>query len=374
MATIAHLANLYGPRSGGLRTSMNELARQYALAGHEVHLIVPSRESEVLVDGRVTTHHLKSPVLPGSGGYRVMLGRSRIRTLLEEISPDAVEISDRFTLLHAADWARERGISSAVIAHERLDGVMKAFAPWLPRTMLADRINRAAARRADSIVCTTDFAGEEFARIKVPVRKIPLGVDLVQFHPGRRSDFWHAQFGCAVVLLLCSRLSKEKEPGFAIDVLRECRRRGIDAHLVIAGDGPMAAALQRQSADLPVTMFGFVSSRSELARFLASADVILAPGPIETFGLAALEALASGTPAIVNKSSALPEIISLSAGRALPLDAGAWASSIDLITADHDGFRAVARTRAERFTWQASARRMLAMHGLKFRELESQAA
>jgi alpha-1,6-mannosyltransferase len=374
MATIAHLANLYGPRSGGLRTSMNELARQYALAGHEVHLIVPSRESEVLVDGRVTTHHLKSPVLPGSGGYRVMLGRRRIRTLLEEISPDAVEISDRFTLLHAADWARERGISSAVIAHERLDGVMKAFAPWLPRTLLADRINRAAARRADSVVCTTDFAGEEFARIKVPVRKIPLGVDLVQFHPGRRSDFWHAQFGCAVVLLLCSRLSKEKEPGFAIDVLRECRRRGIDAHLVIAGDGPMAAALQRQSADLPVTMLGFVSSRSELARFLASADVILAPGPIETFGLAALEALASGTPAIVNKSSALPEIIGLSAGRALPLDPGAWASSIDLITADHDGFRAVARTRAERFTWQASARRMLAMHGLKFRELESQAA
>jgi alpha-1,6-mannosyltransferase len=374
MATIAHLANLYGPRSGGLRTSMNELARQYALAGHEVHLIVPSRESEVLVDGRVTTHHLKSPVLPGSGGYRVMLGRRRIRTLLEEISPDAVEISDRFTLLHAADWARERGISSAVIAHERLDGVMKAFAPWLPHTMLADRINRAAARRADSIVCTTDFAGEEFARIKVPVRNIPLGVDLVQFHPGRRSDFWHAQFGCAVVLLLCSRLSKEKEPGFAIDVLRECRRRGIDAHLVIAGDGPMAAALQRQSADLPVTMLGFVSSRSELARFLASADVILAPGPIETFGLAALEALASGTPAIVNKSSALPEIIGLSAGRALPLDAGAWASSIDLITADHDVFRAVARTRAERFTWQASARRMLAMHGLKFRELESQAA
>ncbi len=374
MATIVHLANLYGPRSGGLRTSMNELARQYALAGHEVHLIVPSHESKVLVDGRVTTHHLKSPVLPGSGGYRVMLGRRRIRVLLEEIAPDAVEISDRFTLLHAADWARERGIPSSVIAHERLDGVMKAFAPWLPRTMVADRINRAAARRADTIVCTTDFAGEEFARIKVPVRKIPLGVDLVQFHPGRRSDFWHAQFGCAVVLLLCSRLSKEKEPGFAIDVLRECRRRGIDAHLVIAGDGPMAAAIQRQSADLPVTMLGFVSSRSELARFLASADVILAPGPIETFGLAALEALASGTPAIVNKSSALPEIIGLSAGRALPLDAGPWASAIDLMTADHDVFRSVARTRAERFTWQTSARRMLAMHGLKFRELESQAA
>jgi len=374
MATIAHLANFYGPRSGGLRTSMNELARQYELAGHDVHLIVPSSETDVIVDGRVTTHHLKAAVIPKSGGYRVILGRRRIRALLEEISPDAVEISDRFTLLHAADWARERGIPSAVIAHERLDGVMRAFAPWAPRTALADRINRSAARRADTIVCTTDFAGEEFARIDQPVRKVPLGVDLVQFHPGRRSDFWHAQFGASVVLLMCSRLSKEKEPAFALDVLRECRRRGIDAHLVIAGDGPMASALQRQCVDLPVTMLGFVSSRSELARILASANVILAPGPIETFGLAALEALASGTPAIVNRSSALPEVIGLSAGRALPLDAGAWASAIDMLTAEQDGYRTVARLRAERFTWQSSARRMLAMHGLKFRELEVQAA
>jgi alpha-1,6-mannosyltransferase len=147
----------------------------------------------------------------------------------------------------------------------------------------------------------------------------------------------------------------------------------MDAHLVIAGDGPMAAELHRRSADLPVTMLGFVESRSELARILASADVILAPGPIETFGLSALEALASGTPAIVNKSSALPEVIGLSAGRALPLNAGAWASAVELLTAQHSGFSSAARTRAERFTWQASARRMLSLHGLKFRELESQA-
>jgi len=373
MATIAHLANSYGPRSGGLRTAMNELARQYALAGHDVHLIVPSRESAVLVDGCVTTHLMKSPVVPRSGGYRVMLGRDRIRALLEEISPDALEISDRSTLLFAADWARERGIPSAVIAHERLDGVIGAFAPWAPFTWLADRMNRAAAARADAIVCTTDFAAEEFSRIGHPVRKVALGVDLVQFHPGRRSDFWHAQFGGSVVLLMCTRLSKEKEPGFVLDVLRECRRRGTDVHLVIAGDGPMARELHRLSADLPVTMLGFVVSRSELARILASADVILAPGPIETFGLAALEALASGTPAIVNKSSALPEVIGLSAGRALPLDVEVWASAVELLTAEHAGFRRAARIRAERFTWQASARRMLSLHGLKFRELESQA-
>src|SRR2546421_170646 len=46
-----------------------------------------------------------------------------------------------------------------------------------------------------------------------------------------------------------------------------------------------------------------------LAGLLAAADVVLAPGPVETFGLAALEALACGTPVVVSASSALPEVI-----------------------------------------------------------------
>jgi hypothetical protein len=46
-----------------------------------------------------------------------------------------------------------------------------------------------------------------------------------------------------------------------------------------------------------------------LATLLASADVALAPGPVETFGLAALEALACGTPVVVDRASALPEVV-----------------------------------------------------------------
>ena len=44
-------------------------------------------------------------------------------------------------------------------------------------------------------------------------------------------------------------------------------------------------------------------------RELGAADVVLAPGPVETFGLAALEALACGTPVVVSGSGALPEVI-----------------------------------------------------------------
>jgi len=51
-----------------------------------------------------------------------------------------------------------------------------------------------------------------------------------------------------------------------------------------------------------------VANRESLAKLLAAADVVIAPGPAETFGLSALEALASGTPVVVSSRSALPEV------------------------------------------------------------------
>ena len=59
---------------------------------------------------------------------------------------------------------------------------------------------------------------------------------------------------------------------------------------------------------------GFIESRNAVATLLATADVALAPGPHETFGLAALEALACGTPAVVSRTSALTEILTSDSG------------------------------------------------------------
>ncbi|MFY9933912.1 MAG: glycosyltransferase, partial [Streptosporangiaceae bacterium] len=96
------------------------------------------------------------------------------------------------------------------------------------------------------------------------------------------------------------------------------------------------------------------------AALLASADVALAPGPAETFGLAALEALACATPVVVSAESALPEVIG---------DAGAAVAGEDLaagvreiLARPEPARRAAARARAERFDWDTSARGFLAVH------------
>jgi alpha-1,6-mannosyltransferase len=132
--------------------------------------------------------------------------------------------------------------------------------------------------------------------------------------------------------------------------------------LVMAGDGPLRARLERAARrrSLPVRFTGFVTDPKQLATLLASADVVLAPGPVETFGLAALEALACGTPVVVSAASALPEVV----GRAgVAVDGEDFAGGVRaLLGRDPGTRRAAARSRAEEFGWPASVAAFLAVH------------
>ncbi len=348
---------------------MNALALEYEKRGHTTHIIVPAQRNSTRIAGGVVTHEIASPRIPGTGGYRLIWRLKEVRSLLKDINPDAIELSDRTTLMPIADWAFKRNIHTTLIAHERIDGVINAFASPLNNVELADRVNLRAARRVDHLVCTTRFAGEEFDRLGIAYSQVPLGVDRAEFHPRRWSRMWRDQFNAELIVVLCSRLSKEKRPDFAIDVLDSLIDRGVDAHLVLAGSGPLEQEIQRRIAGKPASILGFIANRVELARILASADVLLAPGPIETFGLAALEALASGTPVVANGSSAVREITGTLCGSALPLDPIAWAEGITELTT-RVGVRHLARERSAEFSWQRTADTMLKLQGLTSRIAE----
>jgi alpha-1,6-mannosyltransferase len=101
-----------------------------------------------------------------------------------------------------------------------------------------------------------------------------------------------------------------------------------------------------------------------VAALLASADVALAPGPHETFGLAALEALACGTPAVVSATSALREILTSDSGAWADNNPGAIAAAVTSILGRPEHQRRLdARRRAERFTWPSAAHGMLTALG-----------
>lgn len=372
---IVRLANFVTPRSGGLRTAVAHLGAGYRAAGHDPVLVVPgARHSDDTTDqGRVIT--LPGPVVPGTGGYRVLTRRREVERLLETLGPDRLEVSDRTTLRWTGPWARAHGVRSMMVSHESLDGLLRTVVP--SRRLVApaaDRLNAATARAYDVIACTTTWAAAEFARIGVGhVAHVPLGVDLDTFHPDRYDDDlrrWFAPNGEAL-LVHCGRLSREKRPDLSIAALAELRRHGVPAVLVVAGDGPLRRSTERLASGLLVRFLGFVGDRGRLSRLLATADVALAPGPIETFGLAALEALASGTPAVVNSRSALPEVVG-AAGVAADEGDGPGATSFadavrEILARPKVDREARARARAEEFGWPAAVEGFLVAHGVRGR-------
>ena len=119
------MANFVAPQSGGLRTSLAELGAGYLSAGHEPVLIIPGERDgdELTAQGRVIT--MRAPRVPFTGGYRVLWRWRPLARLLDELAPDALEVSDRTTLRWTGAWAREHGVPAVMVSHESVTALLK---------------------------------------------------------------------------------------------------------------------------------------------------------------------------------------------------------------------------------------------------------
>ena len=364
---IVQLANLVTPTSGGLRVVMEELGAGYVAAGHDRVVVTPGPQpSETVEDDRTRRIALSGVPLPASGGYRLMVGRRALATTLTALRPDALEVSDRFSLAWTVSWARERGIATTVIVHERLDHALATWGRFRPATdRAAELADRRLVRSVGEVVVPSRYAAQPYPAGSA--RVVPWGVDLDRFHPRLRAPT-HARD--RIRMIMVGRLSREKHPELALQTLRELLRQGVACHLDVLGDGPERVPLQRAARGLPVRFLGQLR-RLEVAHHLAAADVALAPCPAETFGLAALEALACGTPVVVPSSGALPELLGLPAGRSALTPAGAAASPQRfafafavrrLLAIDAAHRREAARRRALDYPWSRAQEALLAHH------------
>lgn len=254
-----------------------------------------------------------------------------------------------------------------MVAHESLYGLLRvARLPEPVARWLADRLNRASVCAYHTILCTTEWASRDFRRVDAAnLGRVRLGVDLTTFHPDRYDPVLRTVYAkpSQALIVHCGRLSPEKHPGRSVEALLALRAQGVDAVLVVVGDGPLRERLVRRAGREPVEFVRYVKDRFAVAALLATADVVIAPGPIETFGLAALEALACGTPVVVNAASALPEVIG-DAGVALP-EADLASGVREILARPEAQRRAAARARAEQFSWPAAVNRFLEAQGIR---------
>ena len=371
---IVHVANFYGPSSGGIKTTLHELGRGYLKYGHEFIYIVPGPRyiKEQTPFGLKIT--LPSFTLPASGGYQIIRSNKQLLNLLEFLNPDRIEVSDRFTLLKVGRWAKQHKVASLVFSHETLNGLVKKYAPLIPvsiRNKFVNWHNRKLAASFDTVIATTDFAAAEFVRIKTTnLRKVALGVDLQGFNPENRDHKLRKELlkGAEYLLVHCGRMSPEKEPARSVQAVSELVKAGVSVRLIIVGGGPLWNKIRQQSLGLPIEMLGYVASREKVASYLAAADIAIAPGPLETFCLSALESLASGTPVVASKSSAVGEILNINSIKpagAVASDNGAEFAIAIRQLLNKGRLRKVAREQAEKFSWANTVDAMLDVHGAK---------
>ena len=170
--------------------------------------------------------------------------------------------------------------------------------------------------QADALVVPSLFARGRLRALRAPL-------DDERFHvvpPVVRSFAARSEAAAGTYALVASRLAAEKGVETAIEA---CARAGLP--LVVAGDGPQAAALAERAQD-SVRFTGRVSD-GELADLRAGAALALVPSrAAETFGLAAAEAMAAGLPVVATAAGALPELVD-GAGLVAPGDAGALAAA-----------------------------------------------
>ena len=353
---MVQLANFYSATSGGLRVAVDHLRAGYRAVGHECALVMPGA-ADVVKNGVWT---LRSPALPKAGGYRVILRRRAVLRMLDQLRPDLLEVHDRLLQHWVWPWSRSRGVPLVAMSHERLESSLPLLLPLAP-TRLLRAATAAIARRAvaecDALVVCSRFAAVQFPG---PTRLVRLGVDLDAVPHDLRGAG-----GRPMRLIAVSRLSPEKRPDLPVETLRVLVGRGVDASLLVLGDGPLRTAVERRAAGLPVTFGGFLPNRASVTAALKAADIALVPGPVETFGLAALEALACGVPIVATAGAAPADLVvtAPAAGRVAQPAPGPFADAVlDLLRMPVGTRRSAARAVAERYPWAATVSGMLAVH------------
>jgi alpha-1,6-mannosyltransferase len=376
--SVLDITEFYGDTTGGIRTYLRQKSAYVEARADLRHVVVlPSPRDHVAQSEGVRSYRLQGPKVPKQAPYRFMLATRTNRRIALHERPDVIEIGSPGFVPWITKLAT-RGLDIPLVAFWH-SNFPRVFAPFPERAHAPQRalwdLGWKYARQIDkqvaiSIVCSRFVADDLRAAGIDRVVRIPLGVDLAHFHPGRRAsrDAVRARLGLpdGPVAGFVGRFAAEKEIELALQAWPEVYRR-TGAILALIGSGPMQGKLEAMVDGAPWARFlPYQSSRDALADLLAAVDLFVAPSSNETFGLAPLEAQASGTPVIAASRGGIGEQIEAGGAGAI-FEAGSASSfqetAIKLFQSDLPALGARGRSYAEAdHSWETVFDRIFAVY------------
>ncbi|MDE2620021.1 MAG: glycosyltransferase family 1 protein [Sphingomonadales bacterium] len=255
---------------------------------------------------------LPSLAVPGRAEYRVPMGLSpRIRRDLAAFTPNVVHVSSPDPSAHrAVSWARARDLPILASVHTRFETYPRYYNMAFLEPLLEAMLRR-FYRRCDALVAPSESMAQVLReqRMNYDIDIWSRGVDREIFHPGRRDMEWRRGLGIAddeVVIGFFSRLVMEKGLDVFSDAIDELVRRGVKHRVLVVGDGP---ARDWFAGRLPDAVFTGFLGGPDLARAVASMDVLFFPSVTETFGNVTLEAMACRLPVVVSEATGSESLV-----------------------------------------------------------------
>lgn len=364
-----HVTNAWHSSSGGIATFYRALMDAATQRQHQMRLVVPGeqdRVEEVGPNARIYT--IAARPAPLNSDYRMMrpsayLGRgARLRQILNEERPDVVEVCDKYTMNYFGGMLRVGMMADVAVkplvlglSCERMDDNVRAYFGWNApaRSLTHFYMKWLYFALFDHHITNSEYTAEELrtASHGHPVRRgvwiRPMGVDIHELSPRHRSSFSRYELlqhvrasHNSVLLLYVGRLAAEKNIGLLLDTLelvsKDARK---DWHLVVVGDGGQRSQFLSDAARrMPgrVEWLGYVRDRKELARIYANCDVFLHPNPREPFGIAPLEAMASGLPVVVPDRGGVRAYADATSAWLAPADAVSFAQAAHDAVFEHE--------------------------------------
>lgn len=375
---VLDITEFFGDTTGGIRTYLRQKAAYVeARAAIRQTLVLPGSGDAITQSQGVRVYRVKGPRVPRQEPYRFMLATRSNRRITMHERPGLIEVGSPGLVPWLVRLAA-RGLDIPVVAFYH-SNFPRVFAPWPERASwgrrrmfdLGWRYARLIDRHfAHTIVCSR-FVGDDLRRAGIErITRIPLGVDLVRYHPSRRAVRDEARDRYALppgpLAGFVGRFAPEKELDVLLAAWPSVHRR-TGATLVLVGDGPQRAELESMAAGAAwIRFMPYERDRDRLAELLAACDVFVAPSSNETFGLAPLEAMACGTPVLTADRGGISEQVEASGAGAQFASGSAAAladAAVQLFGMDLNALGAKGRAHAERnHDWDTVFDRIFALY------------
>jgi len=359
---ITLITETFPPEINGVANTLGRLCDGLRARGHQVELVRPRQgadQSRPSDDGLLLCRGWPLPGYPG-----LQWGQSSMHKLLRRWTrqrPDVLYIATEGPLgLSALRAARRLGISVVSGFHTNFQQYSNQYGLSLLSRMVTHYLrwfhNRSTLTLVPSASQRLELERRHFERLGMLSR----GVDSQLFHPARRDSALRESWGLEnddIAVLHVGRLAQEKNLGLlkrcfdAVQATYPWRR----LKLVIVGDGPQRALLERE---LPDAVFCGTQRGEELARHYASGDLFLFPSLTETFGNVVLEAMASGLGVVAYDQAAATQHIrhGYNGVLAMPGDEDAFCDAAIWLLEERETLRRArlnARQHASRQGWPA---------------------